>query len=141
MKKEPFEPIYQLKDSHPNAVNDLTKYFFFKFHSLYLQLGYHEPLVCNVELIDTYNSKRLSEKFTFQIDPFDVVNDYYEDYDVKQKKLKNQENQPRVIFPFSEQPNVNVYVLLTIEKILQAPGKLFLKFNFKWKMSLNNIKS
>eukprot|EP01080_Neovahlkampfia_damariscottae_P001247 gene1247-11336_t len=127
IKKEKYEPIYELKESHPNNVNDLTKYIFLKFHSLYFQLGYNEPLVCNIEIIDTHNQKKLSEKFSFQIDPFDVINDYYEDYDIKQKKLKNQPNQPRVIIPFSEQPNVNIFVLLTINKILQAPVETVIK--------------
>lgn len=91
-----------------------------------LSVGNIEPLFCSLELIDVEKKQKISEKFYFSLNMYSVINDFFDDFNVKKLLLKYSSENPRAIFSVSEK-SPHIYLILKIEKILQGPLDSILK--------------
>lgn len=55
-----------------------------------MEAGSFEPLYCSVEIVNVAKKQRLSERFYFHLNGYDVLNDFLEDFETKRRYLQFQ---------------------------------------------------
>jgi hypothetical protein len=110
-----------VKNIHPSTFT-MDQNLLVKSHGIRLQHKFNEPLFCSLELIDIKHKQRVSERIWFHRNSFGLVNDFFEDLEMKRKVKDNGITSGNVIFNVSNQQSRSndIYVVLWIWKPLTA---------------------
>jgi len=119
--KQPFSTAH---NNHPSTFST-QQHLLLKCLALRFQSKFTEPLFCSLELVDVKHKKRISERIWFHRNSFGMVNDFYEDLDMKRKVKDHGVSGGNGIFSVTNQhlrPN-DIYVVMWVWRTLNAQAR------------------
>ena len=95
-----------------------------KLHRFRLEAGDVEPYFLSLELVNAKTKAKLSERFYFHLTSHQLINNFYDELEVKKQLQKQLNHQPKAIFSLSNvmkgEALVDIYAVIFIFKTLQG---------------------
>lgn len=110
--------------NHPSTFST-QQHLLLKCIALRIQSKFTEPLFCSLELVDVKHRKRVSERIWFHRNSFGMVNDFYEDLDMKRKVKDHGISGGNGIFSLTSQharPH-DIFVVMWVWRTLNAQSR------------------
>ncbi|KAL9650302.1 hypothetical protein ABK040_014956 [Willaertia magna] len=123
--RDTFEFSSKRSTSHPTDFLEEQLQIFMKCHRFRLEAGEIEPHFLSLELINIKTKCKLSERFYFTLSSYNIINNFYDELEIKKQLAKQTGQAPKALFSLSnissKEVNLDgVYAVLFVYKTLQG---------------------